>query len=113
MRGLAIAGLLLFLFAGGLYATSTYLRSLGILPEITSPFAAAKMGTANTDINLRPTPSANNAPIGLVTRNSRVRIVKVQNNWYQVDVVQQGRERSEILATNRGWLNGKYVDLDQ
>jgi hypothetical protein len=39
----------------------------------------------------------NNDPIGLVTRNSRLRIVKMQNNWYQVDVIEQGRARDDQL----------------
>lgn len=111
VRRFATFAILLIIFAGGLYGTSAFLRSRGILPPISNPFAA-KTGHANTDINLRPEPNANNDPIGLVTKDSRVRIVKTQNNWYQVDVLEQGRERDTPLATNRGWLNGKYVDLD-
>ncbi|MEP7212179.1 MAG: serine/threonine protein kinase [Acidobacteriota bacterium] len=102
---------LLSLFAAALYATSSYLRGGGFLPQISNPFAD-QTGRANTDINLRPAPNANNDPIGMVTKNSRVRIVKSQNNWYQVDVLEQGRDREEQLSTNRGWINGKYVDLD-
>ena len=56
--------------------------------------------------------AARSDPIGVVTKNSRVRIVKTQNNWYQVDVIEQGRDRGTPLTTNRGWLNKKYVDLD-
>ena len=111
-RRWAIFAALLVVFAGGLYGTSMFLRSRGILPPISNPFAY-KTGRANTDINLRPEPNANNDPIGLVTKNSRVRILRTQNNWYEVQVLEQGRERDAQLATNRGWLNGKYVDLDQ
>jgi uncharacterized protein YgiM (DUF1202 family) len=71
------------------------------------------MATANTDINLRPGPTPNNDPIGLVTKGSRVKILKAQGRWYQVEVVSQGRERPETLASTRGWLNGDYLDLDQ
>ncbi len=110
-RRLTAFALLMVIFAGVLYGTHIFLRGTGFLPEITNPFTD-QMGRANTDINLRPSPNANNDPIGLVTKNSRVRIVKRQNNWYQVDVVEQGRQRENGLATNRGWLNGKYVDLD-
>ncbi len=110
-RRFATFAILLVIFAGGLYGTSAFLRSRGIIPPISSPFAD-KMGRANTDINLRPAPNANDDPIGLVTKNSRVRILRSQNNWYQVDVLEQGRDRDSPLATNRGWLNGKYVDLD-
>ena len=110
-RRFATFAVLLLIFAGGLYGTSAFLRSRGILPAISNPFAA-KTGKANTDINLRPEPNANNDPIGLVTKDSKVRILKTQNNWYQVDVLEQGRDRDTPLSTNRGWLNGKYVDLD-
>jgi hypothetical protein len=111
LRRIAIFAILLVVFAGGLYGTSAFLRSRGILTPISNPFVA-KTGRANTDINLRPEPNANNDPIGLVTKNSRVKILKTQNNWHQVDVLEQGRERDIPLASNRGWLNGKYVDLD-
>ncbi len=110
-RRVAAFAIVLALFAGGLYATSVFLRGSGILGDVGNLFRA-KTGRANTDINLRPTPSADNTPIGLVTKNSRIRIVKTQNNWYQVDVIEQGRQRDAQLATNRGWLNGRYVDLD-
>jgi serine/threonine protein kinase len=110
-RRVATFAVLLVVFAGGLYGTSAFLRSRGIIPPISNPFTA-RTGRANTDINLRPEPNANNDPIGLVTKNSRVKILRTQNNWYQVDVLEQGRTRDATLATNRGWLNGKYVDLD-
>lgn len=101
----------LLMFASGLYATSVFLQRSGLIDGITAS-TPIKTGTANTDINLRPAPSADNEPIGLVTKNSKVRILKVQNNWYQVDVIEQGRERNVPLSSNRGWLNSKYVDVD-
>lgn len=107
-----VIAILLALFAGGLFVTHSFLRNADLLPD----FAAApktQMGRANTDINLRPEPNVNNQPIGLVTRNSRVRIVKSENNWYQVDVIEQGRQRSDAPSATRGWLNGRYVDLDE
>lgn len=110
-RRIATFAVLLLIFAGVLYGTSIYLRSRGVLPGIANPFAG-ETGVANTDINLRPSPSTDNEPIGLVTKNSRVRVLKKQDNWYQVDVIKQGRERSAPLDATRGWLNGRYIDLD-
>ena len=108
-RRLATFAILIVIFAGGLYGTSAFLRSRGILPPISNPFAV-RTGRANTDINLRPEPSANNEPIGLVTKNSRVKIFRTQNNWHEVEVLEQGRDvQSEA---RRGWLSGRYVDLD-
>ncbi|MBA2378792.1 MAG: protein kinase [Blastocatellia bacterium] len=112
LRSFVTFALLLVLFAGVLYGTSVYLRGIGILPQVTNPFASARYGRANTDVNLRPGPSANNEPIGVVTRNSRVRVVRTENNWYEVDVMEQGRERNPPLPTKRGWLSGRYIDME-
>jgi len=105
-------GIFLVLFTGILFATHSYMGKLGLLPEIRNPFAK-KIAVANTDIYLRPQPNTDNDPIGLVTKNSKVQIVNSQNNWYQVDVVEQGRVRSGGPSATRGWLNGKYLDIDQ
>jgi serine/threonine protein kinase len=97
-------------FGGILFGTHTYLKNSGLLPNIITP--RQQTATANTDIYLRPAPNTSNDPIGLVTKNSKVRIVNSQNNWYQVDVVEQGRARANQAVLGRGWLNGKYLDLD-
>ncbi len=97
-------------FTGILYGTASYMRGKSILPNINNPFST-KTATANTDIYLRPSPNTDNDPIGLVTKNSKVKIVNSQNNWYQVDVVEQGRIRPVAANLTRGWLNGKYLDL--
>lgn len=110
-RRFAAVAIVLLIFIGGLYATSVFVQQSGVFEGLTAT-GTGKTGTANTDINLRPGPSADNDPVGLVTKNSKVRIIKTQNNWYQVDVIEQGRERVVPLTTNRGWLYGKYVDLD-
>ncbi len=97
-------------FTGMLYGTAVYMRGRGVLPEIRNPWAA-RMGVASTDVYLRPAPNADNEPIGLVTKNSKVRIVNSTNNWYQVDIVEQGRPRPGQPSATRGWLNGRYVQL--
>ncbi len=111
LRRLAALTLFLGLFAGGLFLTHSTLQGSGYLPGINDLFRA-RTGRANTDINLRPSPNPDNEPIGLVTRNSRVRIVSTENNWYQVEILEQGRVRANAPSATRGWLNGRYVDLD-
>lgn len=110
-RKLGVFVVFLAMFTGLLYATAAYMRGRGVLPEIRNPFAT-RTATANTDIYLRPSPNTDNEPIGLVTKDSKVRIVNTQNNWYQVDVIEQGRSRPSQVNATRGWLNGKYLDLD-
>ena len=107
-----IAAFLIFvsLFTGILYGTASFMRGRGIFPEIRNPFKT-QTGVANTDIYLRPSPNTDNDPIGLVTKNSKVRIVNSQNNWYQVDIVEQGRDRPAQPNATRGWLNGKYLEI--
>jgi serine/threonine protein kinase len=99
------------LFTGILYGTASYMRGRGVLPSILARFRT-QTAVANTDIYLRPTPNTDNDPVGLVTKNSKVRIVNSQNNWYQVDVIEQGRARTGTQTASRGWLNGKYLDID-
>ncbi len=112
-RARRIAAFLVFIgiFTGLLYGTASYMRGRGVLPEFTSLFRS-RTAVANTDIYLRPAPNTENEPIGLVTKNSKVRIVNSQNNWYQVDIIEQGRVRASQPNATRGWLNGKYLDMD-
>lgn len=112
-RRVATFAVVLILFSGILYGTGAYMRGLNLLPSIRNPFKAQQTGTANTDIYLRPSPNSDNDPIGLVTKNSKVRIVSTRDNWYQVDVIEQGRSRPQATNATRGWLNGKYLDISE
>ncbi len=111
LRSLIAATLAMLIFGALAYGAFYYVTTRPLYKEITSIFSP-QTGRANTDINLRPEPNTDNEPIGVVTKNSKLRIVKTQNNWYQVDVLEQGRDRGTQLSTTRGWLSGKYVDLD-
>jgi serine/threonine protein kinase len=112
IRNFLITMTVLFAIFGGLgYGAYYWVTTRPLYIQLSNIFAD-QTGHANTDINLRPDPSADNDPIGVVTKNSKLRIVKTQNNWYQVEVIEQGRDRGVQLTTNRGWLNKRYVDLD-
>ena len=112
LKRVAVFMILIVLFGGGLYATGVYIRRTSLWASNWNPFHS-QTATANVDVNLRTEPNANSDAIGVVTKNSKVRIVNSQNNWYQVDVIQQGRDRTGGPNATRGWLNGKYVDLDE
>lgn len=111
LRRFTVFAIFIIAFTGILYGTASYMRGVGILPELRNPFKTQN-AVANTDIFLRSGPNADNDKIGLVTKNSKVKIVNTQNNWYQVDVVEQGRIRNPVDPTTRGWLNGKYLDIN-
>ena len=105
--------LFMMIFAGGLYATYTYLLGRGLISEISRTFTNQN-GTANTDINLRPSPSAANNPIGMVTKNSKVKIVGKQDNWFEIDIIEHGRPPEDSEEDVRhGWVYSKYIDLNQ
>ncbi|MBK9165647.1 MAG: protein kinase [Acidobacteria bacterium] len=113
LRKAVLAAVVLVFFGIGLYGTSVYLQGLGLIPAFQNPLASVPVGITNTDVNLRQGPSANTPIIGLVTRGSEVRVLKREsNNWYQVEIVKQGRERREELASGKGWLNGRFVDVE-
>ncbi|MBK9530103.1 MAG: SH3 domain-containing protein [Acidobacteria bacterium] len=86
------------------------MRGRGAIPSIGS-FFTQETAVASTDIYLRPSPNTENDPIGLVTKNSKVKIVNSRDNWYQVDVVEQGRTRPVAANAKRGWINGKYLEF--
>ena len=108
LRRAAVFMLALVIFAGVLYGTHTYLSGRGLLPKI----FARQTGIANNDLNLRPEPNTTKDPIGFVSKNSRVRVLNSQNNWYEIEIIQQGRTLDTPNSIDRGWVNGKYLDLD-
>jgi serine/threonine protein kinase len=108
------ATFLIFLgiFAGVLYGTHAFLRGRGLIPEIRNPFRS-QTGVANTDVRLRADPSTNDDAIGLVTKNSRVKIISSQDNWCQIDIIEQGRQSNTATAATRGWINKRFIDMDR
>jgi len=62
---------------------------------------------ANTDINLRSKASGKSNLIGLVEKNSRVRILSssADQNWCEIEVIQHGRAKEKPSSADRGWVN--------
>ena len=105
LRRLAVFVIFIAIFAGLLYATHNYLRGRGILPEISNPFSRQE-AIALTDINLRPEPNANKRAIGIVTKDSSLRIISVNENWCEVVIIEHGRPKENDWA-ERGWVSRK------
>ncbi len=99
------------LFAGILYATHNYLRGRGLLPTVSNPFAAQE-AVALMNINLRAEPNKNSDQIGLVTKDSRLKIIDSQGNWYKVNIVEQGDTPPNNATANQGWISGKAGNGD-
>lgn len=117
-----VAFLLILAFAGMLWATHNYFRGRiplwGSRPSSSAPGNTAntdmgREGVTITDVNLRPDPGVSNSPIGMAEAGSRVRVLNVNNNWYEVQILEHGRApANDNLNSDRGWVNKRYLKLD-
>ena len=105
-----ISALLIGLFGGSLYLTYNFL--LNVFPGSNTSFGN-QMGTATTNINLRSSPTKTGTRIGLITKNSRLRVVNADNNWYEIVITEHGRPMDKPNQSDRGWAYGKYIKLDE
>jgi len=116
MKRFVVALVLIVCFSGMLLATHKYVTSnwnpLSRIPQLESVFIVGREGVTTTDVNLRGDPSSTNTAIGLAEFGSRVKVLAVNNNWYEVQVTQHGRPKTDPFASDRGWLNKKFVKLD-
>ncbi len=111
-----MALLLILSFSGMLLATHKYvtsqwnpLRRMAGLPEV---FVAGRQGITTTDVNLRSGPGSSNQTIGLAENGSRVKVLKENNTWYEVQVLNHGRPKSDQFSSDRGWINKRFVRFD-
>jgi serine/threonine protein kinase len=115
-RALVAAGLILA-FSGMLLATHKYVTSrwnpLAELPRVTEPVIIGRQGVTTTDVNLRPVANVSQGPIGLAESGSRVKVLSIaDNNWYEVQVVEHARPKTDPYSSDRGWINSRYVRFD-
>ena len=82
------------------------------IPQLRDVFIVGQAGITTTDVNLRPDASAANPAIGLAEYGSRVRILSVNDNWYEVQVLEHGRTKSDPFSSDRGWINKRFVKFD-
>jgi serine/threonine protein kinase len=113
----AVVALALILsFAGMLLATHKYVTSrwnpLSAIPRIGDTFIVGREGVTTTDVKLRPEAGTARPEIGLAEFGSKVRVLSVDNNWYEVEVIQHGRPKVDPYSSDRGWLNKRYVEFD-
>lgn len=111
-RRLASFIIVIGLFAGLLYATNLYLNGRSIFPTFGSS-RKQQTGIATTDVFLRPTAGTEGDPRGVVPQNSRVRIVNSKDNWYEIDVVEFSRPKENSSDAEHGWVNKRYIDVQE
>ena len=82
------------------------------IPRIMETPVIGREGVTTTDVNLRPVANATNVPIGLAESGSKVKVLAADNNWYEVQVVEHGRPKTDPYSSDRGWINKRYVKFD-
>ena len=116
-RALVAAGLILA-FSGMLLATHKYVTSqwnpLSQITRISEPPLIGREGFTTTDVNLRPVANVSQGPIGLAESGSKVKVLSAStdSNWYEVQVVEHGRPKTDPFSSDRGWINKRYVRFD-
>lgn len=117
-----VAFVLLLAFAGMLWATHNYFRGRfpiwGSRPSSSTPTGTASVDIGRevftiTDVYIRPDAGTSNSPVGLAESGSRVRVLSVNNNWYEVQILEHGRTPDNgNLNGQRGWINKRFLKLD-
>lgn len=115
-RPFLVAALLILAFSGMLLATHKFVTShwnpFVDLPRLGDVFVIGREGVTTTDVNLRADASTANPPVGVAEIGSRVRVLASDNNWYEVQVLQHGRPKTDPFTSDRGWINKKFVKFD-
>jgi hypothetical protein len=114
-RALVALGLILA-FSGMLLATHKYVTTrwnpLAPVAQNVEPIMIGKQGVTTTDVNLRPVASSSNVPIGLAESGSKVKVLSADNNWYEVQIMEHARPKTDPYSSDRGWVNKRYVKFD-
>jgi serine/threonine protein kinase len=115
-RPYIVAAILILAFVGMLLATHRYVTSqwnpFGGVSEVSDVFVIGREGVTTTDVNLRPSASSANPPVGLAENGSRVKILAAEDNWFEVQVLEHGRPKTDPFTLDRGWINKRFVRFD-
>ena len=116
-----VALLLLLAFSGMLFATYRYVNNLRHAPVGQPQSNAPDNGAAlvghefapTTDVNLRSGPDTSYPKVGLAERDSRLKVLKVNGKWYQVQVLEHGRTKDDPDSSDQGWANSNNLKAVQ
>jgi hypothetical protein len=111
-----VAVALILAFSGMLLATHKYVTShwnpLSTIPQVGQTLVVGREGVTTTDVKLRSDASTTRPEIGLAERDSKVKVISENNNWYEVQVIEHGRPKADPYSSDRGWLNKRFVRFD-
>ncbi|MDT7689745.1 MAG: eukaryotic-like serine/threonine-protein kinase [Acidobacteriota bacterium] len=117
-RRWGVALLLLLAFSGMLFATYRYVNNLRHAGDTTQKQQPAQGGNkalagsefvTTTDVNLRKGPDPSYTKVGMAETGSRVKVLQVNGKWYQVQVVEHSRQKSDPDSEDEGWVNSTLL----
>jgi serine/threonine protein kinase len=110
----AVILLIVGIFVGVLGGTYNFLQTRGYIP-LSFPVLFAKTGVANKTAWLRSSPEIrDDNRINLVTRDSQVRVLGEEGNWYRVEIVRQGQpDNNSVTDKTGGYVGKSIIDLPQ
>ena len=85
---------------------------MATIPQIGQTLTVGREGVTTTDVKLRADASTAKPEIGLVERDSKVKVISENNNWYEVQVIEHGRPKADPYSSDHGWLNKRFVRFD-
>src|SRR2546423_3584602 len=114
-----VALFLLLAFSGMLYATYRYVNNIRqgaggrqqqqVNSAVNNPSDVGREFLAATDVNLRKGPGSSYTKVGLAESGSRVKVLQVSGKWYQVQVLQHARPKTDPDTEDQGWVNGNLL----
>ncbi|MBD0325827.1 MAG: SH3 domain-containing protein, partial [Pyrinomonadaceae bacterium] len=104
-----VAAMIIIAFAGMLLATHFYVSrrrgQSGQQQSSGSTSLVGREGKTTRDANLRPEPTMSKNPVGIAEQGSRVKVLDVNNDWYEVQVIEHGRDKINPDSLDRGWVH--------
>jgi len=112
-RPFLVAALLILAFSGMLLATHKYVTSrwnpFAGISQLSDIFVVGSEGVTTTDVRLRPDASTANPSIGLAENGSRVKILSATEHWFEVQILEHGRPKTDPFTSDRGWIARRFV----
>jgi uncharacterized protein YgiM (DUF1202 family) len=62
-----------------------------------------------TTVNLRAGPGSSQEKVGEVESGSRVRVLRTESGWAEIEIVQRGYPRLDEGGAARGWINSRFL----
>ena len=74
-----------------------------------SQHTAGREMITTTFVNMRAGPGRSQGVLGVVESGSRVRVLRSEGGWVEIEIVQRGYPRSNEGGPTKGWIDGAFL----